>query len=74
MTQENIAHMLGGRRESVTVAARHLQDLGLIYYSRGHIRILKREGLERIACECYRIVADELHRLVLDYHGKLLTG
>jgi CRP-like cAMP-binding protein len=74
MTQENIAHLLGGRRESVTVAAGHLQDQGLIYYSRGHIEILEREGLELIACECYRIVADELYRLVLDYHENLLRG
>ena len=28
MTQESLSHMLGGRRESVTVAAGHLQDAG----------------------------------------------
>ena len=64
MTQENIANMLGGRRESVTVAAGHLQDLGLIHYSRGRITILDREGLEMMVCECYRVVEDELDRLV----------
>jgi CRP-like cAMP-binding protein len=64
MTQEYIANMLGGRRESVTVAAGHLQDLGLIRYSRGHITILDREGLEMMVCECYRVVEDELDRLV----------
>jgi CRP-like cAMP-binding protein len=64
MTQEYIANMLGGRRESVTVAAGHLQDLGLIHYSRGHITILDREGLEKMVCECYRVVEDELNRLV----------
>jgi CRP-like cAMP-binding protein len=62
MTQEYIGNMLGGRRESVTVAAGRLQDAGLIHYSRGHIKILDREGLEGIVCECYRIVKDELHR------------
>ena len=56
MTQEFIANMLGGRRESVTVAAGHLQDLGLIRYSRGHITIVDRPGLERLTCECYGIV------------------
>jgi len=65
MTQEYIANMLGGRRESVTVAAGHLQDMGLIHYSRGHITILDRKGLEKMVCECYRIVEDELDRLVL---------
>jgi CRP-like cAMP-binding protein len=64
MTQEYIANMLGGRRESVTVAAGHLQDLGLIHYSRGHIAVLDREGLEMMVCECYRVVEDELDRLI----------
>lgn len=64
MTQELIAHMLGGRRESVTVAAGRLQDLGLIHYCRGHIRIVDRRGLESNACECYRIVDDEVERLL----------
>ena len=63
MTQELIAHMLGGRRESVTVAAGRLQDAGLIHYCRGRINILDREGLESCACECYRIVEDEVDRL-----------
>jgi len=63
MTQELMANMLGGRRESVTVAAGHLQDAGLIHYSRGHIRIVDRVGLEAAACECYRIVEDESDRL-----------
>lgn len=63
MTQELIANMLGGRRESVTVAAGHLQDAGLIHYCRGHIRIVDRIGLESAACECYRIVEDESDRL-----------
>jgi CRP-like cAMP-binding protein len=63
MTQELIANMLGGRRESVTVAAGHLQDAGLIHYCRGRISILDRGGLESNACECYRIVEDEVDRL-----------
>jgi CRP-like cAMP-binding protein len=66
MTQEFIANLLGGRRESVTVAAGRLQDAGLIYYARGHIRIIDRQGLEATACECYRIVKRELTRLVPD--------
>jgi CRP-like cAMP-binding protein len=64
MTQEFIANMLGGRRESVTVAAGRLQDAGLIHYSRGHIRVLDREGLEAMVCECYKVVEDECDRLV----------
>jgi len=64
MTQEFISYMLGGRRESVTVAAGHLQDAKLLRYSRGHIRILDRKGLEANSCECYRTVKNELDRLL----------
>ena len=63
MTQEFISNMLGGRRESVTVAAGHLQDARLIHYARGYIKILDRKGLEAVSCECYRVVKDELDRL-----------
>lgn len=63
MTQEFISNMLGGRRESVTVAAARLQDLGLIHYARGHITIVDRKGLEATVCECYTIVKKESDRL-----------
>jgi CRP-like cAMP-binding protein len=64
MTQELIATMLGGRRESVTIAAGHLQGAGLIDYSRGHIKIVDRNGLERHSCECYDLVKVESDRLL----------
>lgn len=63
VTQELIATMLGARRESVTIAAGHLQYAGLIHYCRGHIRILDRKGLESGVCECYGVVEDEFDRL-----------
>lgn len=53
MTQDLIANMLGVRRESVTEAARKLQEEGLIRYSRGQITVLDRGGLEDHICECY---------------------
>ena len=64
MTQELIADMLGVRREGVTVAAGHLQDIAAISYIRGHIQILDRRKLEDTACECYRVVKDEFDRLL----------
>ena len=67
ITQESLSHLLGGRRESVTVAAGRLQDAGLIRYSRGNIKILDRAGLEAAACECYRIVKQEFDRLLGGY-------
>ena len=63
MTQESISNMLSARRQSVTVAAGHLQAAGLIRYARGHITILDRGGLERTACECYQVVKTEYDRL-----------
>ena len=53
---ERIADMLGVRREGVTGAALQLQREGLISYSRGHIRVLDRRGLEQQSCECYGVV------------------
>jgi len=64
MTQELIADMLGVRREGVTVADGHLQDIGAITYFRGHIQILDRQKLEETVCECYRVVKDEFDRLL----------
>ena len=64
MTQELIADMLGVRREGVTVAAGHLQDVGAISYVRGRIQILNRQKLEEIACECYGVVKEEFDRLL----------
>ncbi|HUD53714.1 MAG TPA: Crp/Fnr family transcriptional regulator [Terracidiphilus sp.] len=58
LTQEFLAEMLGIRRTSVSAAAGSLQRSGLIAYRRGHIRVLKRKGLEEAACECYPIVRD----------------
>jgi CRP-like cAMP-binding protein len=63
MTQEFISNVLGGRRETVTVAAGRLQDAGLIRYSRGHITILDRRAMEAAVCECYSTVRSESDRL-----------
>jgi len=63
ITQERIAGMLGVRRESVTEAARQLQREGLISYTRGHIRVLDRSGLEQQSCECYGVVKKAYEQL-----------
>ena len=65
LTHEFLGQMLGAPRTTVTLAAGTLQEAGLIDYSRGHVSIRNREGLEQVACECYRVVRDEFRRLHL---------
>ena len=64
MTQEMISNMLGVRREGVTEAAGHLQQAGMIRYTRGRIAVLDRPGLEARACECRKVVRREYARLI----------
>ena len=59
LTQEFMSNMLGVRREGVNKAAGTLQRNKLISYSRGHIRVLDRAGLEAVACECYLVVKED---------------
>ncbi len=66
MTQEFIGNMLGVRREGVTQAALKLQQLGVISYKRGLIKVLDRAKLENLSCECYEVVKKETE-LLLDY-------
>jgi CRP-like cAMP-binding protein len=60
LTQEYLADMLGTVRTSVSLAAEGLQREGLIQYNRGKILISNWPGLEKRACECYRVVRDHL--------------
>jgi CRP-like cAMP-binding protein len=53
MSHGSIAAMLGTRRSGISVAASHLQDLGLLRYRRGRIVVLDKKGLEQRTCECY---------------------
>ncbi|HEX8073037.1 MAG TPA: Crp/Fnr family transcriptional regulator [Pyrinomonadaceae bacterium] len=57
ITQERIAQHLGVRRAGVTVIAGELQQQGVISYSRGSLRVVSREALEAVACECYGALA-----------------
>jgi CRP-like cAMP-binding protein len=70
ITQEEIGHILGVRRETVTEAAIHLQDLGLIRYRRGHITVMNRPGIAFLCCECYKIISDETSRLLPNRHPR----
>jgi CRP-like cAMP-binding protein len=74
LTHDLIALTLGVRRAGVTVAANSFRTSGLIDYRRSHIQVTDREGLEAMACECYRVVKGEYDRLYADLsHGGRLT-
>lgn len=62
-THKSLAELLGMRRSGVTIAAGQLQDQRYIHYTRGHITILDRPGLEAQACECYRNDKSDYDRL-----------
>jgi CRP-like cAMP-binding protein len=64
LTQEFLAQMLGVRRPTVSAVAGALQTAGLITYHRGTLTVLDRKGLEAASCECYRVVREELDRLL----------
>jgi CRP-like cAMP-binding protein len=65
MTQDLLASMIGARRAGVTVAARTLQETGVISYRRGIITIMDRPRLEESACECYRVIKQVYDRLIV---------
>jgi CRP-like cAMP-binding protein len=56
LTQSTLAHMLGVQRTTVNLAAGRLEAMGVINCRRGYMQIVRREQLERHACECYRNV------------------
>jgi CRP-like cAMP-binding protein len=64
VTQQQIAEILGVRRESVTEAEKRLQDAGVIRCQRGQITVLNRAELEVRVCECYEVESGEFERLL----------
>src|SRR5258708_40221361 len=64
LSQEFLALMLSVRRGGVNKVAMELKRAGLIQYSRGVIRIVKRKDLEDTSCEGYRVIQKEFGRLL----------
>jgi len=63
MRQEFMALMLGVHRPTVSVAARMLQQAGLISYTRGQMRIVDPDGLRNGSCECLELIEDQFTRI-----------
>ncbi|HYE16323.1 MAG TPA: Crp/Fnr family transcriptional regulator [Pyrinomonadaceae bacterium] len=68
LTQERIANHLGVRRAGVTEVAGELQRRGVISYTRGSLRVVNREALEEVACECYAAMAGARRQRQSTYH------
>jgi CRP-like cAMP-binding protein len=64
LTHELIARTMGVRREAISMAANKLQAAGMISSTRGQITVLDRQGIESVACECYKMVKREFDRLL----------
>jgi Crp-like helix-turn-helix domain len=78
MTHDFLSEMLGVRRPSVSVAAKALQNRGLISYHRGKVTVRDRAGLEAASCECYELIRERFDRLpgrtTADAHGRPLLS
>jgi CRP-like cAMP-binding protein len=57
INHERIAQHLGVRRAGVTLVIGNLQERGAIRYTRGRLRLVSRQALQSIACECYLTLA-----------------
>jgi CRP-like cAMP-binding protein len=70
VTHEYISHVLGVRRESISLAVEQIRDAGLIVCSRSKIIITDRTGLLATTCECYDNVREQYERIFGDYIRK----
>lgn len=53
VTHQEMAQMLGVRREAITLVTGRFAQAGLMRFERGHLHVLDREGLLKTSCECY---------------------
>jgi hypothetical protein len=56
ITHEFLAILLGVQRPGVSELVERLAAKGILTIRRGEIRVVDRRKLERISCECYRVV------------------
>jgi CRP-like cAMP-binding protein len=56
ITHEFLAMLLGVSRPSVSVAIEEFVRLGVLRVERGRILVGDRDGLVKIACDCYEVI------------------
>ena len=66
LTQEFLAHMLGVQRTSIGPIAHALQTTGAIKYARGRVEIIDLDRVRSLACDCYKVVAEEYRQLLAE--------
>jgi hypothetical protein len=64
VSHEFVAQMLGVRRAGVSETAAALQERGFIESGRMNLRVTDPRGLEKVSCECFRVLRDEYDRLL----------
>jgi len=67
MTHDQIASVLGVRRESVSLAMSQLQNRKIINGGRGKIAMCDAAGLKAASCECYSLVKQQLETSLKKY-------
>lgn len=63
ITHDQLAMLLGVRRESVTEALRRLRQLGVLRTGRGRLAVSRPDLLQALACECHEVLQRERLRL-----------
>jgi hypothetical protein len=51
-----LSGMVGASRQKITLVAGELQKAGCIRYQRGRVRVLNRDQLETMSCQCYQVL------------------
>lgn len=66
VTQQQLAELLGVRREGVTQAMGKLQAMGAIETTRGRIYVIHRQQLAQHACECYQPISASVRPIIAE--------
>lgn len=66
ITHDFLSQLLGVQRTGVTGLVDRLAAKGVLEIRRGAIRVTDREKLERVSCECYRVIKKQFASLLKD--------
>jgi CRP-like cAMP-binding protein len=70
VTHQCLSRALGVRRAGVTTVVGRMESDGLLRRGRGMLAVVDRNGLEGVACDCYRAVRSEHQRIACEpAHG-----